>query len=106
MVEEESVRSQLHRFSASVYFSYPSVPGKLFLRKEVTKSREFYVTLHDSYKGLLANLSILNVFVFSCAQLFYPREKFNHPYILNLLCEQVSSKHSLKMYIFYISLYT
>lgn len=98
MAEEESVRSQLHRFSASVYFSNPRMPGRLYLRKEVTNYQKSFIWLSVTPTKVItaasSKLMYTHYICASCAQLFYPREKFNHPYILNLLCEQVSIRHS------------
>lgn len=61
MPEEESVRSQLYRFSASVYFSFSNT-GKLFLRKEVRHRRDFHslgaVTVVEEGGDESTNLSL------------------------------------------------
>ena len=87
MPDEEDIRSQLHPFSASVYFSYSYMQGKLFMRKEVRYTHTHTLTntriyTHSLYISLTSSIII-------CVQVFYPREMFNRPYILNLLCEQV-----------------
>lgn len=62
MPDEENIRSQLHHFSASVYFCYTNILGKLFLRKEVR------------FTWIYPN-SAVNIKVYVC----FPKSQINDP---------------------------
>ncbi|XP_055047421.2 unconventional myosin-XV [Misgurnus anguillicaudatus] len=54
-VEEENIKTQLHKRSSEEHYTYTNVPWKIYLRKEV----------------------------------FYPKDSFNHPLVLDLLFKQI-----------------
>ena len=104
MPDDSSTRTQLHRFSASVYFSYSVMIGKLFIRKEVCTYTQAHAHAHThthtrtythahAWKHTCDFWSTLVLWwqfsFLAVVQVFYPREKFNQQYVLNLLCEQV-----------------
>ncbi|KAK3532493.1 hypothetical protein QTP86_018529 [Hemibagrus guttatus] len=59
-VEEETIQTQLHRRSNEEHYTYTNVPWKIYLRKE---ARSLFV--------------------------FYPKDSFNHPLVLDLLFKQI-----------------
>lgn len=80
-VETETIQTQLRQSANEEHFTYTNVPWRLYLRKEVRRSRA-----KPSESKSVSEQSCC----FFSSQVFYPKDSFNNPLVLNLIFKQVT----------------
>lgn len=84
-VETETIQTQLHQSTNEEHYTYTNVPWRLYLRKEVcVYTHMFHYIKKMSIFSFYLNLS------FFFKQVFYPKDSFNNPLVLDLIFKQVT----------------
>lgn len=81
-VETESIQTQLHQGANEEHYTYTNVPWRLYLRKEVCVVVD--TNTHPESNPFL-NPPSVSLF----GQVFYPKDSFNNPLVLDLIFKQV-----------------
>lgn len=109
-LEEEIIQTQLHSRTSDEYYTYSNVPWKLYMRKEVLFISWMLSNAHSSkinhsevisyiiFVELFNTLKIthtkihlkIQMLIFVSSQVFYPKETFNSPLILDMIFRQVN----------------
>lgn len=84
-MEVETIQTQLHQSANEEHYTYTNVPWRLYLRKEVVPARTSRNnTVTRCQSGTEENVSLLLL------KVFYPKDSFNHPLVLDLIFKQVT----------------
>lgn len=99
-LEEDIIQTQLHSRTSDEYYTYSNVPWKLYMRKEVPfiswmlsngqnrKIKWFQISHLLNYSK--NKKQKVHMLIFVSTQVFYPKETFNSPLILDLIFRQVN----------------
>lgn len=103
-LEEEIIQTQLHSRTSDEYYTYSNVPWKLYMRKEVPFISWMLSNAHNrkiNHSEVISYIMFVELFntpppqkidmlIFVSTQVFYPKETFNSPLILDLIFRQVN----------------
>ncbi|KPP76175.1 myosin XVA-like [Scleropages formosus] len=81
-LEEDSMQTQLHRRTSEEHFTYTNVPWKIYLRKEVCPPAPAAPPLSSLFSSIF-------IILFLRLQVFYPKDSFNNPLLLDLIFRQI-----------------
>lgn len=81
-VEADTIQTHLHQSTNEEHYTYTNVPWRLYLRKEVRA-----LTSWPSACKCLSTQMFSTLFF---SQVFYPKDSFNNPLVLDLIFKQVT----------------